>query len=500
MIRSELIRKTYVYLNMIKRSSLIRIIFCVSLLATGFETYANNENMQSLEVNLRGDIVPIADARLKIESNATDFDAGIQVFIDADPWRLMEIFDPMGKRIFRSSTKGRFAKQGGTELFMESAEPEFSELPFEEFLERFPEGKYRFRGIGLEGEIFDGSATLTHNVPDGPVLVSPLEGGPLQDPNNTVVEWEPVLPPNGSSIIAYQVLVVQTDTSFPALPKVTLDVMMPANATSLAVPPGFLLPDTEYEWEVLAIEESGNQTLSSSFFTTMEGPSEEVEEWNDVAVFIEICGTDLDAGLKLLLDGLTPWCRAEIFGPNGQSIYRFTPRLGDVGSDNVFVESAEPPFTDIPLEELLDRFPQGEYTALGTTLEGGTLEGTAELTHNLPAGPAITSHEDDEIVELTGQNLVVTWDEVTEDFRGGTLNSEVIAYIVTVTVVKEVLDETIERDLVIDVPPDKFSAEIPADFLEPGAEVEIEVAVREESGNRTSKEIFIDTVDEEPNL
>ena len=42
--------------------------------------------------------------------------------------------------------------------------------------------------------------------------------------------------------------------------------MMPPTATSLAVPPGFLLPGTEYEWEVLAIERGGNQTLSSSTF------------------------------------------------------------------------------------------------------------------------------------------------------------------------------------------------------------------------------------------
>jgi hypothetical protein len=44
---------------------------------------------------------------------------------------------------------------------------------------------------------------------------------------------------------------------------------MPPTATSLIVPPGFLDADTEYEWEVLAIEAGGNQTLSSSFFTTM---------------------------------------------------------------------------------------------------------------------------------------------------------------------------------------------------------------------------------------
>ena len=43
---------------------------------------------------------------------------------------------------------------------------------------------------------------------------------------------------------------------------------MPATATSLRIPPGFLQPGAEYEWEVLAIERGGNQTLSSATFTT----------------------------------------------------------------------------------------------------------------------------------------------------------------------------------------------------------------------------------------
>lgn len=212
--------------------------------------------------------VELPDARLKIEANDTDEDAGIQVFIDADPWTLMEIYDPRGRRLFRATAQGQFAKQGGTELFMESGEPNFDEVSFEEFLERFPEGEYRFRGRGVEGERFFGTALLTHNVPDGPLLISPLEGGNLVDPDNAVVRWEPVGPPNGSPIIAYQVIVETEDSPFPALPKIVLDVMMPATATELAVPPGFLLPDSEYEWEVLSIEESGNQTLSSSFFRT----------------------------------------------------------------------------------------------------------------------------------------------------------------------------------------------------------------------------------------
>jgi hypothetical protein len=180
----------------------------------------------------------------------------------------MSILDPRGRTIFTSTTKGRMAEQGGTELFLESAEPSFSDFSLEQLLERWPEGEYRFRGRGLDGERFVGSAQLTHDIPAGPTLVSPTEGDTLQDPNATVVAWEPVEPPNGSPIIGYQVLVVNPETGLTALPDTVLDVMMPPTATSMAVPPGFLQPDTEYEWEVLAIESSGNQTLSSSTFST----------------------------------------------------------------------------------------------------------------------------------------------------------------------------------------------------------------------------------------
>ncbi|MSO95659.1 MAG: hypothetical protein EXQ81_07680 [Thermoleophilia bacterium] len=213
-------------------------------------------------------VVAMKDARLKFEFNATDGDGGVQAFIDADSWGSMSIFDPAGRRIFVATASGRMAKQGGTEFFLESAEPPFSEVPLEQLLRRWPEGTYRFQGVATNGDRYVGSTRLTHRVPAGPTLVSPLEGDGPQAVRKTTVRWKPVAPPDGSPIIGYQVLVVQTDTGLKALPKVTLDVMMPPTATSLAVPPGFLLPGTEYEWEVLALEQSGDQTLSSSTFTT----------------------------------------------------------------------------------------------------------------------------------------------------------------------------------------------------------------------------------------
>lgn len=212
-------------------------------------------------------VVQISDARIKFEINSTDEDGGIQVFLDTEPWRTMDIYDPRGRRVFRARTSGNIGKNGGTEMFLESGEPSFDDLSLKALLRRFPAGTYRFRGRGIEGERLVGKAKLTHDLPDGPELLFPADGD-LLDASNVTLMWEGVDAPNGSPIIAYQVLVVRPDTGLIALPKVSLDIMMPPTARTLIVPPGFLLPDTEYEWEVLAIEFGGNQTLSSAFFTT----------------------------------------------------------------------------------------------------------------------------------------------------------------------------------------------------------------------------------------
>ena len=212
-------------------------------------------------------VVTLEDARLKFEINSTDRDGGVQVFIDAEEWKTMSIFVPQGNRIFSTQTRGRLARFGGSELFLESGEPPFSELPLAHLLEQWPAGVYTFRGAGADGQRFRGSARLTHRLPAGPELVSPVESSPPQEPRDTVMRWRPVPAPPGSRIIGYQVL-VERETGLEALPVVTLDVMMPPRATRLRVPPGFLRAKAEYSWEVLAIERSGNQTLSSSTFTT----------------------------------------------------------------------------------------------------------------------------------------------------------------------------------------------------------------------------------------
>ncbi len=82
-------------------------------------------------------------------------------------------------------------------------------------------------------------------------------------PVSTTIAGEPV------TIIAYQ-LIIEKDVEphRHMIGKLGLSIYVPRSVTSIAVPNGFLQPRTAYKWEVLAIERSGNQTLSSGSFRT----------------------------------------------------------------------------------------------------------------------------------------------------------------------------------------------------------------------------------------
>lgn len=209
------------------------------------------------------EVIPFTDARIRIEVNATDGDSGLHVLLDAEGWKFVNIFDPRGKLIFHVEGGGGVRKTGLTELFFESAEPGFAQLPLADFLARFPAGNYRFTGETITGKKLLSIAKLTHALPEGPVLLLPVENA-VVDPTNTVLSWQPVANPAGSQIVRYEVIVVEGGS----VPKRVLSATIPATATSMLVPPTFLLRNGSYKWEVLAIEAGGNQTLSEGVFTT----------------------------------------------------------------------------------------------------------------------------------------------------------------------------------------------------------------------------------------
>lgn len=163
--------------------------------------------------------------------------------------------------LFDVSTRGDLRKYGLTELFSESSEPPFTEFPLDQFKSLFPEGDYRFVATGIDGVKMVGTDTLTHDFPAGPEIFAPAADATVPR-GDLMVEWAKVTAPAGIAITGYQVLVVRED------PLRVFSVDLPEGATSVTIPGEFFDPGTEYKVEVLAIEVSGNQTLSEAAFTT----------------------------------------------------------------------------------------------------------------------------------------------------------------------------------------------------------------------------------------
>ena len=70
-------------------------------------------------------------------------------------------------------------------------------------------------------------------------------------------------------VSGYEVIVTKENHDDPhGFSRPIYDVHVPPAVTALSFPVEFLEPDTVYELEVLALEDSGNQTISVGFFLT----------------------------------------------------------------------------------------------------------------------------------------------------------------------------------------------------------------------------------------
>lgn len=202
---------------------------------------------------------PFKEARLIVEINSTDGDAGLQIFLDHDPWKSVALYRPDGRKILDVKNQGVLKDYGLTELFSESSEPSFEEFPLDEFKKLFPEGEYRLTGETIEGDKLESTVKLTHDFPAGPEILTPIEDFTVPAGDLTV-SWKPVSEPSGIEIVGYQVLVVRED------PLRTFSADLPSTATKIRIPTEFLESGVEYKVEVLAIEANRNQTLSELSF------------------------------------------------------------------------------------------------------------------------------------------------------------------------------------------------------------------------------------------
>jgi hypothetical protein len=191
-------------------------------------------------------------------------------------------------------------------------------------------------------------------------------------------------------------------------------------------------------------------------------------------VYFEYNASANDLGVHVFLDG-EDWISLAITDPDGTQIFEVAgegPYEG-LGLTELFFEGAEPSLDDVPLAELLFRFPQGKYRFAGTTVDGDPVAGTATLSHAIPAGPGVSA-------ELgPNHHLVIRWDEVTgppEGFPDQPVR--IVAY------------QVIVGEFQVTVPATVFSVTVPPEFvasLTPGKQA-FEVLAIEAGGNQTITE------------
>jgi hypothetical protein len=139
----------------------------------------------------------------------------------------------------------------------------------------------------------------------------------------------------------------------------------------------------------------------------------------ETAIFFEFNSTDLDLGIHIFFDA-EAWEEVEVKDPDGEEFFEVENdgSLNEIGSTEVFTESAEPqlvedPDTATPVEiaaaiaAFQARFPVGKYKFRGETVEGARLNGWAMLEHALPGAPEIISPAEAESVNADLPFIVV---------------------------------------------------------------------------------------------
>jgi len=219
-----------------------------------------------------------SEAELFLELNDTDGDLGIHASIDGGPYTKLEIEDAQGRVVLKVTAQGRVAKQGLTQLFLESAEPSFDELEPAEFFRRFPEGTYEIEAKSLAGGEIEGAVELSHVLaaPVGNVMVNDEQAAencedlPLPSVSEPIlIDWAPVTtshPEIGESgaveIVRYQFFVEQGDVKFA--------VDLPPTQTQFQVPAEIIALGNTHEpfkFEIIARTATGNNTAIENCFT-----------------------------------------------------------------------------------------------------------------------------------------------------------------------------------------------------------------------------------------
>lgn len=225
----------------------------------------------------QGEVISISEARLYVEYNSTDEDLGVHGYLGADGWSELCVYNPSGELMLAVKPQAQLKAVTMASIFFEGREPSIDEFSFEE-LKSFPEGQYEVHALSHDGTSVVGVASFSRNVPAPPTLVYPkmaeeeAAGEVVVPTDGLVIQWEDVtetIDGGSLTITGYEVIITKVEHEDPnGFSRPMYDVHVGPEQNSLGVPADFLEPETFYELEILALEQSGNQTITVSFFTT----------------------------------------------------------------------------------------------------------------------------------------------------------------------------------------------------------------------------------------
>ncbi len=226
--------------------------------------------------------LPFSEAQLYLELNHTDGDLGIHGLIDGDTWKSLEIEAPNEQLLMNVWVRNNLRLHGMSEIFFESAEPSFDELPPAAFFKRFPQGIYEIEAITVDGEEMEGEVKLSHVLagPPGSIKVNgkaaakncdavlPVVGEPVTLDWNAVTKSHPTVgtPNVNVTVLKYEVVgEIEREGQNPDVLVFKAD--LPRNVTAFEFPESFTnLADGEMKFEIVTKLTNGNQTAFESCF------------------------------------------------------------------------------------------------------------------------------------------------------------------------------------------------------------------------------------------
>lgn len=192
-------------------------------------------------------------ARVYFEQNLLDKDVEVKFEATAGSTGLatMKVTAPDGRTVIDfKSTESKF---GIRHLVLESPEPKNDG----QIQKDFPAGIYKFTGTLVGGGALQSEATLSHKLPTPSAFIRPRPDEKNVPLRGLKASWAAV------KDLAAVVLIIEQEGSGQEM-----KLSLPGNASSFAVPDGFLQPGLDYKISVGTVSNDGNGSFIETSFST----------------------------------------------------------------------------------------------------------------------------------------------------------------------------------------------------------------------------------------